>query len=313
MIRAGLPTTIAFGGTDLVTTAPAPTIEFEPIVTPARIGRVRADRRTARDRGAGNLVLPLPAPREVVVRERRIGADEDVVVDAQPVPELHAALDRDAVADHDIALDEHSVTEVAISPDHGTREHVDERPDPRPCPNLIRLAQALRMEHDVVSGRHRPRIVAQRSTARQTASISSVVSSGKHGRLTTLAQALSVTGSRDVGAGQVAERSLPMIGHRVVDRRRDPVLGQARTKPRTVLDQHDREVGDVAVPAPRKAQHTTQLAFRSARESRLDDRCAPPAAPRRSRNTAAWSSSMRLFRPNGRCASKRSVQPYWRS
>ena len=31
---------------------------------------------------------------------------------------------------------------------------MDERPDPRPLPNVIRLAQALRVEHDVVSGRH---------------------------------------------------------------------------------------------------------------------------------------------------------------
>jgi hypothetical protein len=35
VIRAGLPTTIANGGTSLVTTAPAPTMALAPTVTPA--------------------------------------------------------------------------------------------------------------------------------------------------------------------------------------------------------------------------------------------------------------------------------------
>src|SRR5260370_17667940 len=35
--RAGFPTTMAFAGTSLVTTLPAPTIAFSPIVTPERI------------------------------------------------------------------------------------------------------------------------------------------------------------------------------------------------------------------------------------------------------------------------------------
>ena len=35
--RAGTPATIEFGGTSFVTTLPAPTIAFSPIVTPQRI------------------------------------------------------------------------------------------------------------------------------------------------------------------------------------------------------------------------------------------------------------------------------------
>ena len=120
-------------------------------------GRVGPDRCTPRDCGLRDLVLPVPATWEVVVRERRIWSDEDVVFDAQSVPQLNPGLDRDPVADRDIAFDEHSITEVAVSPDHCAGKHVDERPDPRSWPNLIRLAQALRMEHDVVSGRHRTR------------------------------------------------------------------------------------------------------------------------------------------------------------
>ena len=37
MTRAGTPATIVFGGTSLVTTAPAPTIAPSPMVTPAKI------------------------------------------------------------------------------------------------------------------------------------------------------------------------------------------------------------------------------------------------------------------------------------
>src|SRR5688500_9761621 len=37
VMRAGLPTTIAYGGTSRVTTAPAPTIAPRPMVTPGRI------------------------------------------------------------------------------------------------------------------------------------------------------------------------------------------------------------------------------------------------------------------------------------
>ena len=36
-ILAGLPTTIAFGGTERVTTAPAPIMAFRPIVKPGRM------------------------------------------------------------------------------------------------------------------------------------------------------------------------------------------------------------------------------------------------------------------------------------
>ena len=71
----------------------------------------------------------LLAAREAVVGEGDVGADEDVILDPQPIPELHPALDRDTIADHDIVLDQYMCTDVAVAADPGLRQHNDELPD----------------------------------------------------------------------------------------------------------------------------------------------------------------------------------------
>ena len=131
-MRAGLPATMAYGGTDSTTTAPAPTIAPRPIVMPGQDRRVGADRRALlHDASCRKLPAALLAAREAVVRERRVRADEDVVLDAHAVPELDAALDRHAVADDDVVLDEDVVADVAVGADARAGQHVRERPDAR--------------------------------------------------------------------------------------------------------------------------------------------------------------------------------------
>ena len=88
-ILAGFPITTASFGTSLVTTAPAPTIARSPIVMPGSTtapAPIVAPRRIVveleRER--------LPAAREAIVRECCLRPDEDVVLDADPVPQVHA-------------------------------------------------------------------------------------------------------------------------------------------------------------------------------------------------------------------------------
>src|ERR1019366_231921 len=56
-MRAGFPATIAIGGTSLVTTAPAPTMSFSPMVSPGRMVAL----------------APMDAPRLTRVRAKRAG------------------------------------------------------------------------------------------------------------------------------------------------------------------------------------------------------------------------------------------------
>ncbi len=71
----------------------------------------------------------LATARKLVVGKGDVGADEDVILDPQPIPELHPALDRDTIADHDIVLDQYMCTDVAVAADPGLRQHNDELPD----------------------------------------------------------------------------------------------------------------------------------------------------------------------------------------
>jgi hypothetical protein len=77
--------------------------------------------------GVGGRVLL--AARPGVVGEGDVGANEDVVLDSQAVPELHARLNRDAVADDDVVLDEDVGADVAVGTDAGVGEDDDELPD----------------------------------------------------------------------------------------------------------------------------------------------------------------------------------------
>ena len=87
------------GGTSCVTTEPAPTIARAPMRKP---GSTTAPPPIDAPRpiiGLQHLGLILLASRILVVRKRRVRPDEHIVGDAKAVPELHAALDGDAVAE----------------------------------------------------------------------------------------------------------------------------------------------------------------------------------------------------------------------
>jgi len=85
---AGIPTTIAPGGTSFVTTEPAPTIAFSPIVTTAENRRACSDRRSFLHERRHNLpiFIRLQFPFFIrgagifIVDERNIMADEGVIL-----------------------------------------------------------------------------------------------------------------------------------------------------------------------------------------------------------------------------------------
>ena len=79
-------------------------------------------------------VLPLPLRGNTSLVNVDVRADEDVVLDAHPVPELHAAFHGDPIADDDVVLDEDVIADVAVGADARAGQHVRERPDPRSGP-----------------------------------------------------------------------------------------------------------------------------------------------------------------------------------
>jgi hypothetical protein len=90
MTRAGFPPTRVFGGTFLVTTEPAATTEFSPIVTPPMIvAPVSLNRDGLSDRG-------VPAPRRLEGMARRDDADvrpnHHIVRDFEPAKVIESAV-----------------------------------------------------------------------------------------------------------------------------------------------------------------------------------------------------------------------------
>lgn len=96
-MRAGLPTTVAPSGTERVTTAPGPTMARAPIVMPGSSTAAPPDRCPGHNDGIGKVLGMLLAARELVVGKGHVGANKNIITHAQSVPQLHAALDGDAV------------------------------------------------------------------------------------------------------------------------------------------------------------------------------------------------------------------------
>src|SRR5258707_1091339 len=71
----------------------------------------------------------LLAARHWIVGKGRVRTNEDVVLQANPIPELDATLHGDSIADHHIIFDEHVVADVAVRPDHRPGQDMRERPD----------------------------------------------------------------------------------------------------------------------------------------------------------------------------------------
>lgn len=69
---------------------------------------------------------------EAVIGEGDVGADEDIVLQPEAIPELDTALDGDAIADEDIVLHEDLFADIAIGADAGAAEDVRESPDTGP-------------------------------------------------------------------------------------------------------------------------------------------------------------------------------------
>ena len=120
---------MALGGTERVTTAPA---RYHGIAADPDAWQDYgpcADGRTLLHHCFQELFRPLPAAREAVIGERGVGTNEHVVADAQSIPQLHPALDRDAVTNDYVALDQAVRADVAVTADPGAGQDDDELPD----------------------------------------------------------------------------------------------------------------------------------------------------------------------------------------
>ena len=73
-----------------------------------------------------------------------------VIADMHALDDHDLVLDSDAVADRCAVLHEGSIADVAVTADAGAGKDMGERPDSRPVPNLLALAQSARMHGDTV-------------------------------------------------------------------------------------------------------------------------------------------------------------------
>ena len=133
------------GGTSLVTTLPAPTMAFSPMVMLERIVAPGADRCSLLDYRSLDLPvgfgLQLPVggrgPRIAVVDEHHAVADEDVVLNRDAFADERMARDLAALADAGVLLDLDEGADLRFVADLATVQ-VDE------LARALRLAPALR-------------------------------------------------------------------------------------------------------------------------------------------------------------------------
>src|SRR5689334_4015360 len=83
---------------------------------------------------------------KTVIRERRIRADEYVILHAQSVPQLDTALDRYPVPHDDVVLNERVIANVAVAADAGARKDMGIRPDLCSFANVIGFDKRRRVE-----------------------------------------------------------------------------------------------------------------------------------------------------------------------
>ena len=81
----------------------------------------------------------------LVVGKRDVGADKHIVTNAQAVPQLHAALDIDAVANNYVVLDQAMRADIAVFSDRGAGQNDDKLPDARGCADGGGLGVCQRM------------------------------------------------------------------------------------------------------------------------------------------------------------------------
>src|SRR5258706_16219637 len=88
----------------------------------------------------------LLTPRKSIIGKGGVRASENVVIHSHPIPQLHAALDGDAIADDDVIFDERVIADVAIPADPGAWKNVRIGPDPRPLADMRRFNNRGLME-----------------------------------------------------------------------------------------------------------------------------------------------------------------------
>ena len=81
----------------------------------------------------------LAATREWIIGESYVRADEDIVLDRNTIPQLDAALDRNAITYPNVVLYKAVRANVAVSPDLGVREDHAVLPDACTIPDLAGL------------------------------------------------------------------------------------------------------------------------------------------------------------------------------
>jgi hypothetical protein len=95
-------------------------------------------------------------PRTQVISEDDSWTKEYIVVDLHALEDHDLVFDRDAVTDRCAVLNEGSVADVAVTADAGAGKDMGKRPDSRPLPNLIALAQSVRMHENTIHWQRSP-------------------------------------------------------------------------------------------------------------------------------------------------------------
>lgn len=108
-------------------------------------GCICPDRCAVADPRLEKLFGILLTPRKTVIGKGGVRADENIVLDADSVPELHATFNRDPVSDYDVVFDENMVANIAVRANPGARQHMGKCPHPRPFADCCRLAKGVWM------------------------------------------------------------------------------------------------------------------------------------------------------------------------
>ena len=93
--------------------------------------RVGADTRSATQYSTRQLPRGGSAARCEVIHKRGVRTNKDIILNCNPIPELHTAFDRYTIPDHHIVLDEDMGADVTIGSDPSLCKHHAKLPDTR--------------------------------------------------------------------------------------------------------------------------------------------------------------------------------------
>ena len=92
-------------------------------------GCIRPNRDPRAHHRPQDFIRVLLAAREAVVGKGRIGSDEYIVFQGDPVPNLDAALYRYPIADQDFVFDKDMIANIAIFANHRPGQNMHKSPD----------------------------------------------------------------------------------------------------------------------------------------------------------------------------------------